>query len=233
MGSSKRIRRLPSGWGKRLHGGSSSSLKLADGEPNIEEMQFLVLRAMRGVNGQAFRVFGNRVHTGPFAGMVIPERAPHWEDGNSGCKLVGAYETELHEAIAYAQLRRPRVIVNVGCAEGYYAIGLKRLMNDTKVYAFDTKVESVALCREYAALNEVDICVDLGGERPADLRLVDEHGHRLYIVDCEGAEQELVDPAWCPELQRADLIIECHDFLRDGASTILADRLAQTHRVEL
>lgn len=216
-----------------MNDGSSLPKPADDDEPNVEEMQFLVLRAMRGVNGQAFRVLGNRVHSGPFAGMVIPERAPHWEDGNAGCKLVGAYETELHDAIAYAQWRRPKVIVNVGCAEGYYAIGLKRLMGSARMYAFDTKIESLELCREYAARNEADIRIDLGCQRPGELRLADERGHRLYVVDCEGDEQTLIDPMLCPELQRADLIIECHDFLQDGVSAVLADRLAQTHRIQL
>jgi SAM-dependent methyltransferase len=205
-----------------------------DTEPDVDEMLHLLLRVMRGVNGQAFRLFGDKVMSGPFVGMTIPERTPHWDDGNSGVKLAGTYEHELHEAIEHAIWRRPRVIINVGCAEGYYTIGLARLMQNAQIIAFDTSPASLDLCREYATRNKVAdrISVSEGCHEPSELRL-DVAGHRLYVVDCEGAERELIDPERCPELANSDLIVECHDFMWERLSSKIADRLSATHRVEL
>jgi hypothetical protein len=143
------------------------------------------------------------------------------------------YEHELHEAIAYAVWRAPALVVNVGCAEGYYAIGFAK---GTKVFALDTNTEARLLCSDYAEQNKIqddNLSILEGAQAPEELRFDGAEGHRLYIVDCEGAEVELVDLERCPELRNADIIVECHDFMRPGASRFLADRLAATHRVEL
>lgn len=204
--------------------------RLADYEPNPVEMNDAVLFAMRGVNAQAFRLFGNRVLTGPFKGMIIPERAP-WSDGNAGTKLLGTYEHELHDKIEYA-LRRTKVVINVGCAEGYYAVGLAR--RGKMVYGYDISDDSLKVCQEYVAVNGVGERVSLahGCQSPEQLSIGPE-GHRLYIVDCEGAETVLLDPEGCPELIKSDIIVECHEFLQAGTTAILGERFAATHRVEL
>jgi SAM-dependent methyltransferase len=203
-----------------------------DTEPDAKEMNDLLLRVMRGVNGQAFRLFGSKVHTGPFAGMIIPERTPHWDDGNSGTKLFGTYEHELHAAIEYAVWRLPKIVVNVGCAEGYYAIGLARML-EADVYGFDICEESLLMCKDYAERNNVMVTLAVGCKSPGEMRLPDLPGRRLYIVDVEGEEFELLDLGKCPELINSDIIVECHDFLRPQVSIMLADRFSRTHRIEL
>ena len=62
------------------------------------------------------------VQTGPFAGMKYVCQST----GALCPKLLGCYESELHPAIAKAISRQPKNIINVGCAEGYYAIGMAR-----------------------------------------------------------------------------------------------------------
>jgi predicted O-methyltransferase YrrM len=147
--------------------------------------------------------------------------------------LLGCYEFEVHPAIETATWRRPQIIINVGCAEGFYAIGLARLMREARVIAIDILPSALALCEEYARRNEVRDRIELvhGAEKPESLCFACA-GHRLYVIDCEGAEFELVDPVRCPDLINSDLIIECHDFLRPGVSAQLAERLAATHRVD-
>jgi hypothetical protein len=213
---------------------------LDDGEPDPLEMSNLLLRVMRGVNGQAFRLFGNRVHVGPFAGMLIPERNAAWDDGNSGAKLLGTYEHELHGAIEHAAWRQPRTVINVGCAEGYYAVGFARLLPHAVVRAFDISEPVRRLCSEYADKNSVAdrITIADGCRSPHELRLPTADWPRLYVVDCEGDEVTLLDLDRCPGLAESDIIVECHDFmLKNGsASTIsltLAERFSATHRVEL
>ena len=202
--------------------------------PDIIEMEELLLRLMRGVNNFAFQSFGNKVFLGPFRGMEIPDINWTWDDGNSGTKMAGSYEFELHDAIEHAIWRRPSTVVNVGCAEGYYAIGLARRLPKAKIVAADLERESLKLCEEYAKRNGVQVETLEGFETAEELREVHlGPGHALYVFDCEGAEYMLVDPMVVPALQRADLIVECHDFLDDGLSGRIADRLEGTHRVEV
>jgi len=203
-------------------------------EPDKLEMSNSILRVMRGINGQASRLFGTKVLAGPFSGMEIP-LVTEWDDGNFGTKLFGTYEHELRSALMHAIWRRPQVVVNVGCGEGYYAIGLARLVPGAQVYAFDISDSARSVCKEYGTLNEVNnLFIYKGVKTPGELALSETcFGHRLYVVDIEGDEMEILDPEQCPALKHSDIIVECHDFLRANASSIIADRFYATHDVAL
>ena len=196
-----------------------------------QEEQYL--GAMRVINASLFARLGSRVRTGPFAGMWIPEEAP-WDDGNSGAKLAGSYEFELHSALALAVARGVRAIVNVGCAEGYYAVGLAMIAPEVDVVACDLDRRSLALCLEGALRNGVAgrVSARLGCTTPVALAAVPAApGHRLYLLDCEGAELALLDPVRCPALVRSDVIVECHDFMYSAISKVLGQRFMPTHAV--
>src|SRR4051812_42950342 len=40
--------------------------------------------------------------------------------------VLGSFEAELHDHLERFLARAPRVVVNIGCAEGYYAVGIAR-----------------------------------------------------------------------------------------------------------
>ncbi len=204
-----------------------------DTEPDVVEMDRLLLRLMRGINGQVFRALGNRVLTGPFRGMMVAERTPHWDDGNSGTKLIGCYEHELHEDIETAIERKPKIIINIGCGEGFYAVGLAARCRDATSYALDTSPHARAMCANYAAMNGVQVQIVDGATSPEQIRFQGLAGNRLYIMDCEGTEDELLDPEKCPELATSDIIVECHEFLKKDVSRRITERLQLTHQVKL
>jgi hypothetical protein len=205
-----------------------------DAKVEEETADQLMLRIMRNVNRQVFQLLGDKVNYGPFQGMIIPEYNAAWNDGNASTKLLGTYEHEIQPAIEHAMWRDPKILVNVGCAEGYYAIGLARLYPDLMVFACDLDLNNVKCCSEYAEKNDVSDQIEIfqGCVRPEEMNLVfPEWRHKLFIIDCEGYEITLVDPTKCPLLRESDLIIECHDFLNAGTSSTLADRLADTHLI--
>lgn len=192
----------------------------------------LVTTAMIEIDKEVFQSFGNKVLSGPFIGMEIPPR-PVWQDGNNSAKLVGSYEIELQPAFEKAIARAPDTVVNVGCAEGYYAVGLARRLPKAAVYALDVKVGTLAVCRVYADKNEVGgrLTIQEGADQSEQMPV--GSGRHLYVVDCEGAELDLLDPAKCPNLLKSDIIIETHDFLREGTSLALVDRFSATHDIEV
>ena len=72
------------------------------------------------------------VQSGPFAGMVLPDRAC-WGDGDLLPKLLGCYEAELHAIIEEILAATPDLVINIGATEGYYAIGMaRRLARDLR-----------------------------------------------------------------------------------------------------
>jgi hypothetical protein len=67
------------------------------------------------------------VMDGPFRGMILASETAG-AAGDITSKLLGTYEADLHGVLEKAVGRAPRLVINVGCGEGYYAIGLARLL---------------------------------------------------------------------------------------------------------
>jgi hypothetical protein len=130
------------------------------------------------------------VQNGPFAGMRYPKAA---SIGSALVpKLIGCYEKELHTVIEEICATDYTSIVDVGCAEGYYAIGLGMRLSNASVMAFDTNEEAIALCNEMARLNNVSSRLITGGFC-SDLLLsrLPLGDRSLIICDCEGYELTL------------------------------------------
>jgi SAM-dependent methyltransferase len=169
------------------------------------------------------RRHGLVVQAGPFAGMTWVSQPV---TGTVPPKLVGSYESEIAPAVERMIARRPRTVVNIGCGEGYYAVGFARRLPEATVYGFDIDERAQAACRDLAARNGVSVKV-AGECTRSDLQSLLSDGG-LVVIDCEGCEHELVDPALPP----ADWIIESHDFVTPGTTELLCDRLAPTHDVD-
>lgn len=85
-----------------------------------------------------------------FSGPRFP-----WSNLDIVSKLLGTYEQELHPFLQKSRSTRYDCVADVGCAEGYYAVGLGRLYGRTRVFAYDISEESLEACRENAALNKI------------------------------------------------------------------------------
>ncbi len=172
------------------------------------------------------------VASGAFAGMRMLRDQP-WEDGNLSLKLLGCYESYLHEHIIEFINPPPKRVLDIGSAEGFYAVGIARLLRreHTTIFASDVLAECREVCRQNAELNKVRV-VQLSQLTPANLSMLAEHGS-LIIMDCEADEGEMADPMNVPRLKDCNLIIECHDFMRRGVTPFLLDKLRITHHVKL
>lgn len=173
---------------------------------------------------------GLRVNAGPFAGMEYLHTA---YCSRLLPKLVGSYEEELHPCINTAIRRRFGLVVDIGCAEGYYAVGLARACESTRVIAFDLSPYARSLCRQLARKNGVANRMALEGAcTPESLSAVLDEG-ALVISDCEGYERELLDLDAIPALRTCTLIVELHDLFDSTISRTVARRFADSHNVTI
>ncbi|MFM7334422.1 MAG: hypothetical protein ACKO1H_08405 [Tabrizicola sp.] len=171
---------------------------------------------------------GDVVPAGPFAGMRYPVQA---SEGGRAPRLLGAYEASLHPILETVIARAYPQVIDIGAAEGYYAVGLARRMPGTTVHARDTDPRARALCTDLAKVNGVGPRVLVGPEvTHADLALC-AHAETFILCDIEGAEGELLDPARAPELAQADILVEVHEGMRPGLLSTLTQRFAPSHRV--
>ena len=192
-------------------------------------------RFLRRAN-QLNRAYADRhgltVKRGPFAGMRYPERFMD-DSGDVVAKMQGLYEVELTGVFEQWIAAGFDRIVDVGSAEGYFAVGLALASPGTTVHAFDINPEARARCAELAELNGVRDRVHVR-ERcgPDELREV-VTGPTALLVDCEGCETELLDPEAAPVLGQCDVLVELHDFIDPAISGIVLPRFEGTHDVTL
>ena len=174
---------------------------------------------------------GLTVRHGPFAEMRYPPRAAG-RASFLAAKLLGSYEREIHRALLGAMAARPPLVVDVGAADGYYAVGLAlRLGVGTPVHAFETDGGGRRLCREMAELNGVADRLQVSGAcDPAALAaaLCDR---AFVLCDCEGYEVELLDPARVPQLETCTILAELHPLARPGVEATMRERFGGTHRI--
>lgn len=168
------------------------------------------------------------VPAGPFAGMAYPVRAA---EGARLARLLGVYEASLTPVIEAIIARGYGRVVDIGAAEGYYAVGLARRMPATRVQAHDGDPRARALCAALAAANGVAARLEIGGVLThadfADLPA----GDCVIICDIEGAEADLLDPGAAPALRGADLLVEVHEGMKPGTLDLLRSRFEATHEI--
>lgn len=164
---------------------------------------------------------------GPFVGLRLPLAAA-W--GGLPARLAGTYEEEIAPWVLDALQRRPETIVDVGAAEGYYAVGIARALPGSEVVAFELDPHGRRLCRETANLNHVSNIRVIGRATPKRLNRELSPGS-LLLCDCEGYEVELINPSTVPAVRDVDAIIEVHEFASPGVTDLLTRRLEPTHAV--
>lgn len=191
-------------------------------------LRVLAVWRSRAIAEAYVRQHGARIMQGPFAGMDYVTTAT---EGALAPRLIGTYESELHPHIARFAEAGLDCVIDVGCAEGYYAVGLARLMPQAVVHAFDTNPKARAACAELAAKNGVSERVIIGETFTPDGFEAFAGRRCLAVVDIEGAEDDLLRPDLSPALARMDLIVETHDVYRPGVLARLTERFSPTHDI--
>ena len=171
------------------------------------------------------------VRHGPFAGM-------RYAPMTSGClvlapKIIGSYEGLIYHWVHEAINRNYETILNIGCGEGYYAVGFSLKSKASHVYAYDIDRSARDNVAKLAQLNGTadrvhirDLCT-----REELQREITENA--LIFCDIEGGEFDLFRPNLTSALSRADLIIETHDVVCRGVTETLVRRFLPSHSIEI
>ncbi len=168
---------------------------------------------------------------GPFAGMVYPEFKSYGSSLVS--KVLGCYERELHSVIKKIKSLKYSSIVDIGSAEGYYAVGLGLMFTDARIFAFDTNLDALEFCKKMAEVNGLGDRLETGGFcSPETLAKLPLGTKGLIICDCEGYEKSLFTDDLVASLAEHDLLVETHDYIDIEISHELANRFSKTHEIE-
>ena len=169
------------------------------------------------------RKFGDVVLDGSFKGLKYCTDARVTFPPS---KRMGSYECELSEVVAYIVSNNYDRIVDVGSAEGYYAVGLLTKTKSSLMFAYETTPGDRDWLRQNAQLNGVSDRLFIGEFcTPEVLQSIIEP--RTFVFsDCEGYEDVLFDPEKCPSLASTDMLIECHDDTVPGITDKLQKMFA-------
>jgi hypothetical protein len=168
---------------------------------------------------------------GPFKGM-------HYE-GNSVCsasdpKFLGTYEIELVPALLNWKEIPFKTIVDVGAAEGYYAVGFSLLFPLAQIKAYETTETGRTVIKRLSEQNNVSARIDIHGHCDlAELHSVTSNlSPMLLVMDIEGGERGLLNPEEIPALRHAYIIVELHDCFDPGVGDLIKERLSISHHIE-
>lgn len=172
---------------------------------------------------------GTVILAGPFKGMNFVSAT---SEANVAPRIIGNYEAELHpviETIIAADYQR---LIDIGCADGYYACGFAFRMPNLIVHAYDINPAAQKQCGDLALKNGLSNRVEVRAEFAGEdfEKYVD--GKALIFIDAEGLEEALLDPELYPALKKLAVLVECHDVFKPSISATLEKRFSETHLIQ-
>lgn len=175
------------------------------------------------------------VINGPFKGMKYINAS----NGSALLpKLVGSYEEPIHKWVYYIRDEaKYSFILDVGCAEGYYAIGLCKAKSSPRVFAYDINIQALSNAKELASKNGVLERISFGecfDPKVLDSVRANHPGQKILIfMDVEGAEIDLLNTFDFPSILECDILVELHDCFKANLTDSIVKYFANTHEIEL
>lgn len=175
--------------------------------------------------------FRGSVLSGPFKGMRYISTA-HMSAYYP--KVLGTYEMELAEVIQKLLEKRPKTLINIGAAEGYFAVGIARALPSSEILAFESSSTAREMLRELASINGVLARIQIQGECTIDKLQAElkEPSETALVVDIEGGEDKLLDLKKIPNLGTVTILVEVHERGDETLGEKLRVRFKDTHVIQ-
>jgi hypothetical protein len=162
--------------------------------------------------------YEDRVAHGPFKGMQLSRQA-WWGTKDASSKLLGVYERQVQDQLeAFAS--NASVLIDIGAADGYMAIGAVRSGLYARAFCFEISASGRLRLKENAEANGVSDRIEIFGEASRDslCPLLADTADAVILCDIEGAEFELLSEDVLEAARDVRLIVELHDpFVANGA----------------
>jgi hypothetical protein len=190
----------------------------------------------RRLSQKVFAQCGGIVRYGPFTGMRWLGD-PNWGLGEQGAMVLGLYEQEVLQSLSEAPSRF-QVFVDVGAADGYYAVGMLHAGKVAHSIAFEIDPESQKAIARLAAANGVaDRITILGAASDQFVETMRqqkiESDKTMFLFDIEGYEFKVLTEDVFAFLRNSLIIVETHAHIYPdppGELARLIERSAKTHR---
>ncbi|MFC4261705.1 hypothetical protein ACFOWM_02340 [Ferruginibacter yonginensis] len=174
----------------------------------------------------------NKVLYGPFKGLQYPSL--NILQLSLVPKILGSYEAHLHNLFTKIINHSYKQIIDIGSAEGYYAVGLAVKLPQSIVHCFEMNEEDILFCQQMAQLNGANNVIINNACTVDSLRSFSFQENTLIICDCEGYEYTLFNDAIViSKLSKVDILIELHDHENIDMKHILLNNYKNSHTIEM
>ncbi len=175
---------------------------------------------------KAHDIFNQKVAYGPFRGMYISEEI-WWGENDVISKYLGEYEGHILQEIVL-QSTKYRHFIDIGAADGYYAVGALRNNLFESATCFEISKEGQSVIAKNSRLNNVQNRIDIKGEANfEDIdKIINKFGPCLVLCDIEGNEYNLFKGKLYSLLKDSTIILELHDYeydLKEKAKKLIQD----------
>jgi hypothetical protein len=170
------------------------------------------------------------VHYGPFSGMKY---ILNLNDKFNLPKLIGSYESCLHNAINELIKKDYDIIINIGSADGYYAVGFAYKMKNVEVLAYELNNKLSSRCIYLAQINNLEDKVKVY-EKYDDYIIYKNPKQKILIFcDVDGAEEYIFSDSTISRYKYCDLLIEFHDHYKAKISKKIFQLFKETHEYKI
>tara|TARA_Y100000389_G_scaffold18702_1_gene16215 strand:+ start:717 stop:1532 length:816 start_codon:yes stop_codon:yes gene_type:complete len=181
--------------------------------------------------------YGHVIAYGPFKGMKLSDDV-WWSKNDRITQMLGIYEEHVLERLKDFSTQGASRFVDIGAADGYFAIGMAYSKIYSKVDAFEIEPKGQNSIKNNSAINQVENVVSVFGEADYSSlqNLLSEDIKTSFLVDIEGAEYQLLDEKMLLLLSKCHLICELHPWLVDDGYQLqrkLIERARKKFNVEL
>lgn len=180
------------------------------------------------ISKEIFSQCHETVQYGPFKGLKLTSNT--WWGGNDlGSMCFGLYESELLEFLYSDFLNHRNTFIDIGAADGYYAIGLLNSKRVNSAICFEITSEGRVAINQNWNLNGnpgiIEIKGDVFNDFKSNVKTVD-FKKTIVLIDIEGSEFSFLDVEILSFLKDAVIVIEIHNWIPnfiDSYSKFLKD----------
>lgn len=172
---------------------------------------------------------GKQIYTGPFAGLKIPEVLI---SRLKLAEILGLYESCLHLIFSNLANRNIDNVMIIGGHKGYYPAGLSNFLRPKKMYVYEMDDAYYPLIETWTEINQLSPFI-MGKEATEELLEHFPDKIDFLLIDCEGAEVNLLQPNKFKWQQKTDVLVEIHHFYNNKILGDIIERFKDTHEINI
>lgn len=187
---------------------TSEAMKSAWRQETVRERQ-------RRVSLEVHRMLGGKVMYGPFRGLKL-SHSPWWGELDLGSQCLGLYEKELLDYFDSIPSGKFSTFIDIGAADGYYAIGLLKAKIVPTVLCFEMSAKGRdAIKNNWEENGQPDTLHIFDEATPSSLSQISSEALKksLVLIDIEGAEFELLTDEVLQQFKDSTIIVEIHNWV--------------------